>query len=179
MRQKEGLGKPRIPDTREYRAACGGAELILFVWRDHAIKFVLRVERAIAEKLPQIAMVPVCAARGDDIDNASHGAAIGRALVVGLHLEFLDGIDDGSNRIIPDEGVVCKSIEQKHVAAVCLPIHRRKVIGTDRVPRPSTAPSGILPSTDRGNTRSESEKLGKVAPVERKARNLPGLDRRS
>src|SRR5215470_3513762 len=89
------VGKKEEPVPAD-RSACRCSKLIAFKGRDRSlwiIKEVLGVERRIAQELINAPVQRVGAGLADRVDEASHGATVLGAGVVGDNLKLPDGLD--------------------------------------------------------------------------------------
>ena len=106
-----------------YRAASRYTKLVLAErvasWQEE----VAGVELLITQELPCRAVKCIGSSFRKHVDNAAGDAAKFRQIVVGLYLELLDVIDDGSIVVIPEKRQVVGAVQQKHVASVSLPVH--------------------------------------------------------
>ena len=153
------------PAAGKHGAAGGAAKLVLLVGGHSRLEVVPGVQGAIAKEFPHIPVVLLRAAPGYDIDNAAQGAAICGTVVVRLNFEFLDVVDNGGNRVIPDKPVIRKTVEQKHIAAIALSVHRWEGERANGAAREIIAAAAILAGADGRDAWRQSQQLGEVAPI--------------
>ena len=131
----------RLPDPRplvigkeeqlvlDHRTAECGAELVLLERHDRRggiVEIVLGVERRVAQEFVDTAVKLVAAGLQQDVDDRSAAPDVGPE-IVGLYLEFLDGINRGLNHLNADLlFVVIEAVEQEVV------VRRGQAVGLDR-----------------------------------------------
>src|SRR5258708_26426644 len=119
-------------------------------------------------------MVLVRARLGNHVDDAAGDSTELHFVVVRLHFEFLNFVDDGGDRVGREGHFrIVNAVQQEIVAGVGLNIYGGKREVTDGVGLSTT---DVLRGTDRGDDRREVEKLSKVSPIQRKASYLLRLD---
>src|SRR5581483_11406732 len=98
-------------------------------------------------------------------DSAQHSAKL-RLVVVRVHLEFLDIVDDRRHRVSTAEAfLVVKSVDKEKIAAVRLAVDRWEREGTDCVASKLLVPT-VLRGVYRADTRCEVQQLSEVSAVE-------------
>src|SRR5579872_1503222 len=105
------------------RATQGCAKHILTQRRYAGAEKIPGIEGIVAQELPARAVKRVGARFCDYIDHAARYEPEFCLVVVGLHLELLNRVDDGRNGV--DAGVrrgVEHTVEQEHIATIALPI---------------------------------------------------------
>src|SRR6202007_3010029 len=97
--KEECFRNPEVaPGYRERASACN-TKLVLLERSHRGKKRVSCVESRVTHELPQGGVILGRSRLGDHIDDATQGATIRRLVVVGLDLEFLDGIENRPNSI--------------------------------------------------------------------------------
>src|SRR5207249_6354123 len=82
------------------------------------------VERTVAKEFPRFTVIFVRACFGDDVDYTAQNAAKLRLIVVRIHFEFLDVVDDRRNRVRTAEAfLIVQSVQQKKIAPVRLAVN--------------------------------------------------------
>jgi hypothetical protein len=175
--EEEGLVAPVVEVRNEDGAADSDTELILPQRIDRGEEVIPGVEGRVAEELPDGAVELVGAALGDDVDDAAGDLAELGKVVMGLHLELLNVIDDGLVVVVADEGAeVGYAIEQEHIAAIARSIHRRKGEGADGLAGKAAATARVLAYADRAYAWGELKQFSKVSSVEGQVIDGPGGD---
>ena len=119
-------------------------------------------------------MVLVRAGLGNHVDDAAGDSTELHFVVMRLHLEFLNFVDDGGDRVGREGHFrIVNAVQHEIVAAVGLTIYGGKREATDGVGLSTT---DVLRGTDRGDARREVEKLSIVSPIQRKVSYLLRLD---
>src|SRR5260370_22483017 len=119
-------------------------------------------------------MVFVRAGLGNNVDDAAGDSTEVHFVVGRLHLEFLNFVDNGGDRVGREGSFrIVNDVQHEIVAAVGLTIYGGKREGTDGVGLSTT---GVLRGTDRRDARREVEKLSKVSPIQRKVTYLLRFD---
>ena len=125
------------------------------------------ISRRIAEKLPGTAVKLAGSRLSHNIDNAAHGPAEGRIVIVRLNLELLNIIDnwrhgEGASK----RTLVVNTIQQEKIAAVSLTVYRRIGKSSDRIRPDPPATLGILGDVYRTHTGREIQNLSEIPSIE-------------
>ena len=157
-----------------HRTTDGSTELVALqrVNRLHAIHVsekVRRIEGAVAHEFKEVAVEPVAAALGDDVDHAARVLAILGVVVAGLNAELLYRVRHGERRI--DVGVlihIIAAVQQivrlPHASSVGGDGHNdRKRLGISLV--------GLRIGRNRNSSHQRSQRRG-IAAVQRKLIHL-------
>src|SRR2546422_7498227 len=109
-------------------------------------------------------MVFVRAGLGNNVDDAAGDSTELHFVVVRLHLEFLNFVDDGGDRVGREGHFrIVNAVQQEIVAAVGLTIYGGKREVTDGGGLRTT---DVFRGTDRGGARREVEKVSKGLPTQ-------------
>ena len=116
---------------------------------------------------------------GDDVDYTAQNAAKLRLIVVRIHFEFLDVVDDRRNRVRTAEAfLIVQSVQQKKIAPVRLAVN-----GGERK-RPNGVASELLVAAVlrriySADARGQVQQLREVPPVQGEVVHGPLADHRA
>src|SRR5258707_13109860 len=106
-------------------------------------------------------MVVVRAGLGNHVDDAAGDSTELHFVVVRLHLEFLNFVDDGGDRVGREGHFrIVNAVQHEIVAAVCLTIYGGKRGTTDGG---GLSPTDAFVGTVKGGARGEGWRVGKIS----------------
>ena len=150
-----------------HRSANGHTKLVLAIFRARQVEGVFAIQFVVAQELIEVPVHVIGAGFDCGVNNRSVSAAEFRAVRIGLHLEFLDGVHRGLDHIVGfvqqvgEVGIVVNAVQQEIVLQGAAAVGAEAVSAF--VARPGLAGSG---------SRSQQSQLSKVAPVQRQVHHL-------